>query len=103
MSGVLDSKLLLCRESQLDDIERKLVASLDGSETVVLGAGLGETYRVLSRRKCPSIEALSAEESRLDGSDFQGDKLSPWRRAIRRHPNSKRCSNRSRFRRRPRR
>ena len=42
---VLDSQVLLARESPLSDAARKRLAGLDGSETTVLGARLGEAYR----------------------------------------------------------
>ena len=40
---VLDSQLLLARESHLSEAARKRIAGLDGSETIVLGATLGES------------------------------------------------------------
>ncbi len=49
---VLDSQVLLTRESPLSDGARKRLAGLDGSETLVLGTRLGEGYRIYARPDC---------------------------------------------------
>jgi len=51
---VLDSQVLLTRETPLRDGARKRIAGLDGSETLVLGSRLGEGYRV---NETPSLRA----------------------------------------------
>ncbi len=46
---VLDSQLLLTRESPLSDAARSRIRSMDGSETVCVGGDLGAQFRVYTR------------------------------------------------------
>jgi acyl transferase domain-containing protein/NAD(P)H-dependent flavin oxidoreductase YrpB (nitropropane dioxygenase family)/NAD(P)-dependent dehydrogenase (short-subunit alcohol dehydrogenase family)/acyl carrier protein len=81
---VLDSQILLAKESPLSDSARKRIAGLDGSETVVLGAKLGEAIRVYSRPDSPAALELAKDEERLLGSTLSADaKLAEWRQAVR--------------------
>src|SRR5262245_51364044 len=81
---VLDSQVLLARESPLAEAARKRVAGLDGSETLVLGAKLGELYRVYSRPDSPAALELAKEEERLQNESLPAEaKLDAWRNAIR--------------------
>jgi acyl transferase domain-containing protein/NAD(P)-dependent dehydrogenase (short-subunit alcohol dehydrogenase family)/acyl carrier protein len=59
---VLDSQVLLAKESPLDDAERKRVAGLDGSETQIVGG----IYRTFSRGEAAQELAAYA------GSDWRG-------------------------------
>jgi acyl transferase domain-containing protein/NAD(P)H-dependent flavin oxidoreductase YrpB (nitropropane dioxygenase family)/NADP-dependent 3-hydroxy acid dehydrogenase YdfG len=61
--AVLDSQLLLARESPLPEAVRTRIASMDGSETTVLGAGIGMPLRVYNRPDLPALEALRRSES----------------------------------------
>ena len=56
---VLDSQVLLSRETPLRDGARKRIAGLDGSETLVLGARLGEGYRIYARPDCAGAQELA--------------------------------------------
>ncbi|WZO99323.1 SDR family NAD(P)-dependent oxidoreductase [Isosphaeraceae bacterium EP7] len=47
--AVLDSQLLLARESPLPEAVRARIGSMDGSETACLGSGLGAAFRSYSR------------------------------------------------------
>ena len=81
---VLDSQLLLTRESPLPEVARKRVAGLDGSETAVFGAKLGEAYRVYSRPdNAASVELAKEEERILASKDSPEAKLQAWRLAVR--------------------
>jgi acyl transferase domain-containing protein/NAD(P)H-dependent flavin oxidoreductase YrpB (nitropropane dioxygenase family)/NADP-dependent 3-hydroxy acid dehydrogenase YdfG len=62
---VLDSQVLLARESPLSEAARRRIAGLDGSETVVLGNRLGEAYRVYSRPDSPAAAELAKDEELL--------------------------------------
>src|SRR5262249_50984638 len=65
---VLDSQVLLARESPLRAAARRRLAAFDGSETVVVGASLGAAYRIDSRSGTPAAEQLRALEERLGHS-----------------------------------
>ena len=64
---VLDSQLLLTRESPLPEGVRQRIVNLDGTETVVLGEELGELYRVSSRLGGTVVKELQETERRLAG------------------------------------
>ncbi|MBA4062288.1 MAG: polyketide synthase [Isosphaera sp.] len=81
---VLDSHVLLARESPLSDAARRRVAGLDGGETAVLGLRLGEAYRVYARPDSPAAAELAKEEERLVASELPADaRLAVWRGAVR--------------------
>src|ERR671918_1665436 len=46
---VLDMQLALTRESPLPEVAKATIACMDRSETVCLGAEIGEAYRVYAR------------------------------------------------------
>ena len=80
---VLDSQVLLSRESPLGEDVRKRLASSDGGETAVFGERLGEAYRCYSRADSPGVQELAREENRLEESDLAADeKLTAWREVI---------------------
>jgi acyl transferase domain-containing protein/NAD(P)H-dependent flavin oxidoreductase YrpB (nitropropane dioxygenase family)/NAD(P)-dependent dehydrogenase (short-subunit alcohol dehydrogenase family) len=80
---VLDSQVLLARESQLTESAKKRISGLDGSETVPLGSRLGETYRVYARADSPAYQELSRDEERLNALDWPYDqKREVWRNTI---------------------
>ena len=81
---VVDSQLFLARESPLGETLRKRIPSLDGSETAVLGAKLGEAYRIYSRADSSAAQELIKEEERLLAAELPAEKkLSAWREAVR--------------------
>src|SRR4029077_9027159 len=59
---ILDSQLALTRASPLGDGVRARIASMDGSETICLGASIGETYRVYFRPGSRAVEGLRQTE-----------------------------------------
>lgn len=80
---VLDSQVLLARESPLLPESRKRLTSLDGSETTVLGLALGEGYRIYARPDSRAAEELAQEEQRLLCADLPKEhKLRAWREAV---------------------
>ena len=86
---VLDSQVLLARESPLSEAARRRVAGLDGSETAVLGAKLGAAYRIYSRPDSPTAQDLAKEEDRLLTAELPADKkLSEWWDAVRARVNA---------------
>jgi acyl transferase domain-containing protein/NAD(P)H-dependent flavin oxidoreductase YrpB (nitropropane dioxygenase family)/NADP-dependent 3-hydroxy acid dehydrogenase YdfG len=83
--AVLDSQLLLTRESPLPDAIRARIASMDGSETTILGTVLGAPLRVYSRPGLPPKE-LAEAEARLARSDRDiGAARDAWRAAVEEH------------------
>ena len=81
---VLDSQVLLARETPLADSARKRVAGMDGGETLVLGTRLGEGYRVYARPDCAGAQELVKEDERLQSAALSADaKLTAWRKAVR--------------------
>lgn len=80
---VLDSQLLLARESSLPETAQRRISGLDGSETALLGGRLGETYRFYARPDSPWFQELSREEERLQSSDLPFEKRrAEWRQAV---------------------
>jgi acyl transferase domain-containing protein/NAD(P)H-dependent flavin oxidoreductase YrpB (nitropropane dioxygenase family)/NAD(P)-dependent dehydrogenase (short-subunit alcohol dehydrogenase family)/acyl carrier protein len=81
---VLDSQVLLTRESPLAETSRKRLAGLDGGETVVLGIRLGEAYRMYARADSPAVQDLVREEERLLAASLLPDaRLAAWRKTVR--------------------
>ena len=68
---LLDSQLLLTRESPLPDSVRSLIATMDGSETVVVGSGIGAPLRVYVRPGLAPVNELRGLEGRV-GVDGDG-------------------------------
>ena len=80
---VLDSQVLLTRETPLTDGARKRIAGLDGSETLVLGSRLGEAYRIYARPDCVGAQELAKEDERLQHAAIPPEeKLTAWREAV---------------------
>ncbi|QJW93891.1 type I polyketide synthase [Frigoriglobus tundricola] len=80
---VLDSQVLLTRETPLRDGARKRLAGLDGGETLVLGARLGEGYRIYARPDCAAAQELAKEDERIQHAALTPDeKLLAWREAV---------------------
>ncbi len=83
---VLDSQLLLTRESPLSEASRKRITSLDGSESLVLGTKLGEAYRVYSRPdSSAAINLAKIEEQLLNSDQSSESRCAAWREAVRSH------------------
>jgi acyl transferase domain-containing protein/NAD(P)H-dependent flavin oxidoreductase YrpB (nitropropane dioxygenase family)/NAD(P)-dependent dehydrogenase (short-subunit alcohol dehydrogenase family)/acyl carrier protein len=81
---VLDSQVLLTRETPLGDSARKRIPGLDGGETLVLGAKLGEGYRIYARPDCTGAQELAKEDERLQTATLPADeKLAAWQKAVR--------------------
>ncbi|MEI6127011.1 MAG: beta-ketoacyl synthase N-terminal-like domain-containing protein, partial [Pseudomonadota bacterium] len=80
---VLDNQMALTRESALPEPTRKIIASMDGSETLCLGESLGHTYRVCSRLGRQSIKELQElERNLLSEGDIQQEAVAAWDRAF---------------------
>ena len=62
---LLDSQLLLTRESPLPDSARSRIASMDGSETAVLGSEIGAPLRVYGRPGLAAVNELRELEARV--------------------------------------
>ncbi|HSD81215.1 MAG TPA: beta-ketoacyl synthase N-terminal-like domain-containing protein, partial [Solirubrobacteraceae bacterium] len=84
--AVLDSQLLLVRESPLAESTRAAVAAMDGSETLVLGAALGMPVRVHGRRGPTRPGDLREAELRLSLEEADVDTAhASWRAAVAEH------------------
>jgi acyl transferase domain-containing protein/NAD(P)H-dependent flavin oxidoreductase YrpB (nitropropane dioxygenase family)/NAD(P)-dependent dehydrogenase (short-subunit alcohol dehydrogenase family)/acyl carrier protein len=66
---VVDSQLLLTRESPLPAAARGRIASMDGSETTVIGLKIGAPLRVYSRPDMVGVTELGELEARLTLTD----------------------------------
>jgi acyl transferase domain-containing protein/NAD(P)H-dependent flavin oxidoreductase YrpB (nitropropane dioxygenase family)/NAD(P)-dependent dehydrogenase (short-subunit alcohol dehydrogenase family) len=80
---VLDSQLLLARESPLGPEARRRVAALDGSETTCVGEPLDVAYRVFTRPGLSAVAEANAEAERLAASPLTAEeKCSAWWEAV---------------------
>lgn len=79
---VLDSQLLLTRESPLPEGVRQRIVNLDGTETVILGAELGELYRVSARMGGAVVKELQETEKKFAGSAHLPETRAAWRQAL---------------------
>jgi acyl transferase domain-containing protein/NAD(P)H-dependent flavin oxidoreductase YrpB (nitropropane dioxygenase family) len=81
---VLDVQLALTRESPLPETVKSILARLDGGETTVLGAEIGEAYRFYARPGQPVVEELRRIADSLTGdSRPRPEILEAWHRAVR--------------------
>ena len=78
--GVLDSQLLLARETPLPDPVRTEIRAMDGSETVCLGSELGAQLRVFSRPNLEPLAGLQRVERSLEVAPTPADeRRAAWR------------------------
>ncbi len=83
-SVVLDSQVLLARETPLSDGTRKRIGGMDGGETIVLGTRIGESYRIYARPDCAAAQELARDEELLQNADMPAaEKLAAWRKTVR--------------------
>ncbi|HEV7859226.1 MAG TPA: nitronate monooxygenase, partial [Pyrinomonadaceae bacterium] len=81
---VLDAQLALVHESPLPESIRASVARMDGSETMCIGASLGEAYRLYHRPGPNANEELRRLASSLAEQSLSKDELRvAWRHEIR--------------------
>ncbi|WP_040668799.1 nitronate monooxygenase, partial [Nitrolancea hollandica] len=66
---VLDSQLLLARESPLPERVQARINAMDGSETLCLGTAVGASFRAYTRPNLPPVEELR----RFETSSLTGD------------------------------
>ena len=81
--GVLDSQLLLTRESPLPEHVRARIASMDGSETVCLGSAAGASFRAYSRPDLPVVDDLRRVETALFVNEERDEAAAAWRASVR--------------------
>lgn len=80
---VLESQLLLTKESPLRKSAGQWLSAFDGSQTVCLGERVGETYRLRKYPGCPIVETLTEEEAKLEAAELDSnEKQSRWRKII---------------------
>ena len=80
---VLDSQLLLSRESSLPDATKLHIARMDGSETICLGTNLGGAFRAYGRTGMSVIEELQEVARSLEGSGSSSAEIrNIWRQEI---------------------
>ncbi|MCS6926301.1 MAG: SDR family oxidoreductase [Candidatus Binatia bacterium] len=81
---ILDSQMVLVRESTLPEHVRTAVARMDGSETLCIGAEIGVPCRVYARPRLPVVEELQQVENALAEDARAGrDVAAAWRQAVR--------------------
>ncbi len=80
--AVLDSQLLLTRESPLPESVRARIASMDGSETICFGSSVGASFRAYSRPDLPVVDELRRLETALLVSDRNGETAGVWRTSV---------------------
>ena len=82
--AVLDSQLLLARETPLPEAARAEIRAMDGSETACLGLELAAGIRVYSRPALAPVGALRQLESELELADGDSAELRrSWRDEVR--------------------
>ena len=82
--AVLDSQLLLARESPLPEPVKDEIRGMDGSETVCVGSGFGEEIRIFTRPALsPVAELQQAELSFALAATAAEDQRVAWRAAVR--------------------
>lgn len=80
---VLESQLLLTKESSLKKSARHWLSAFDGSQTVCLGERLGAAYRLRKYPGCPVVETLTEEEAKLEAADLDAaEKRARWQKII---------------------
>lgn len=80
---VLDSQLLLTRESRLPQAAKSAIAIMDGSETIELGADLNLTCRVYKRPGAHVVEGLAEQASQLaSNGTTRTQKANEWVAAV---------------------
>jgi acyl transferase domain-containing protein/NAD(P)H-dependent flavin oxidoreductase YrpB (nitropropane dioxygenase family) len=85
---VLDSQVLLTRESSLDEGVKSLIARMAGDETRCLGGDIGLPYRVYRRPGLTALAELDAIEAQLCATDVDpSDVGERWSMAIRQRIN----------------
>lgn len=79
---VLDSQLLLTKESPISKEMKIRLGALDGSETTCLGESLNSPYRVYGKQNHPLIKEFLDREDQL-AQENSIEKLKVWRELIR--------------------
>jgi malonyl CoA-acyl carrier protein transacylase len=79
---VLDSQLVLTRESGLAPAIKDAVARLDGSETVCVGRELGACIRVVAPPRSTALAELQRFVQLHEGRPVGGDTLREWWRQV---------------------
>lgn len=83
---VLDSQMVLTRESSLPRKIKDRIAAMDGSETMCLGDEIGHPYRVCSRIGMSVIKKLQEIERNLLGDEnSQQETVEAWHEAVAKH------------------
>ncbi len=81
--AVLDSQVLLARESPLPHAVRARVATMDGSETLCLGGALGAPFRLMSRPDLAGPRELEQRAAMLEAAAGELDAECAWRAEVR--------------------
>jgi acyl transferase domain-containing protein/NAD(P)H-dependent flavin oxidoreductase YrpB (nitropropane dioxygenase family)/NAD(P)-dependent dehydrogenase (short-subunit alcohol dehydrogenase family) len=79
---VLDHQLSLTRESSLPDAMKGAIARMDGSETICLGADLGEAYRLFARPDQSSVANLVEVATNLGQEADTSTRTTQWKSAV---------------------
>ncbi|MBD3181837.1 SDR family NAD(P)-dependent oxidoreductase [Candidatus Poribacteria bacterium] len=80
---VLDSQLLLTRESHLSDDIKDIIKNMDGSETRFFGRNLGESYRMYYRPNLEAVKNLEHIETEFIADERKNAEILPeWREII---------------------
>jgi NAD(P)H-dependent flavin oxidoreductase YrpB (nitropropane dioxygenase family) len=81
---VLDWQLALAREAELPEAWRRLMARLDGGETVAVGGDLGDLFRVSALPGSSALSEIKAREARLADEDLPAaERIGRWRDHLR--------------------
>jgi acyl transferase domain-containing protein/NAD(P)H-dependent flavin oxidoreductase YrpB (nitropropane dioxygenase family) len=81
---VLDWQLALAREAELPEAWRRLMARLDGGETVAVGGDLGDFFRVSALPGSSALSEIKAREARLADEDLPAaERIGRWRDHLR--------------------
>ncbi len=79
---VLDTQLLLTRESPLDNTQRQALEACDGSESICVGSEFGNAYRVLHRPGELLADTLLKRATEIHAAESKSDQREQWQKAV---------------------
>ncbi len=89
---VLDTQLLLTRESPLDDAQRQALEACDGSESLCIGSELGMAYRVFHRPGEALADVLLKDFDALQSLESNEEQRARWQSTVRQRISEHGCS-----------
>lgn len=79
---VLDTQLLLTRESPLDNTQRQALEACDGSESICLGSEFGSSFRVLHRPGATLADTLLKKATEIQTVESESEQREQWQQTV---------------------